>query len=131
LVGVQFQPQTKPIQMDQRCLFPCSINNSAPLRAKTSNRASGRASSSRPVAVEQLNASNFMPFYPQMLLQTRYFKAPAQSRNSTLILSIKVTSMLQNWRPREKTGGSDAMQTNPQPFRTAWRLSHEQPGSSN
>ena len=70
LVGVQFQPQTKPIQMDQRCLSAFHQKSHAPLRVKTSNRAAFRAQSSCPVAVARINASNFMPFYPQILLQT-------------------------------------------------------------
>jgi hypothetical protein len=51
-----FNSQTKRSRRDQRCLFPCSLKSSPPLRAKTSNRASSRASSSRPVAVKQTNA---------------------------------------------------------------------------
>jgi hypothetical protein len=43
----------------------------APLRVKTSNRAGFRAYSSCPVAVAQINASDFMPFYPQIVLQTQ------------------------------------------------------------
>jgi hypothetical protein len=30
--------------------------------------------------------------------------------------------MPQDRRPRERTGGSDALQMNPQPFRTVWSL---------
>jgi hypothetical protein len=71
LVGVQFQPQTKPIQMDQRCLSAFHQKSHAPLRVKTSNRAGFRAYSSCPVAVARLNAPAFpIPFYPQILLHS-------------------------------------------------------------
>jgi len=49
-----------------------SVSRRASLRIKTSNRASFRASSSRPVAVERLDVPHWnISFYPQILLQTR------------------------------------------------------------